>query len=95
MNNMTSTTFTIEGYKVVRTLGVVRGISVGVRNPYDTKILSEQCKNAWSDALNDMMSHALEVNANAVVGLNYISNVFSDLIIEVMCYGTAVVVEKE
>jgi len=102
----TSTTFTIEGYKVTRSLGVVRGIIVRSRSIIgnvgaalqmvvggNITIYTELAEKARSDAFEQMVEHAASAGANAIVGMRYDANEITDGITEVLAYGTAVVVE--
>ena len=108
MNSHTTTTFTIEGHKIVRTLGVVRGISVRSRNIFGSigaafqtlfggniTLYTELCEKTREEAFNIMMQHAQQIGANAVVGVRYDANEIMQGVAEVLCYGTAVVIEKE
>ncbi|MEY2564360.1 MAG: hypothetical protein QOH88_2553 [Verrucomicrobiota bacterium] len=104
--NMTTTTFTLDGYRVVKTLGVVRGIIVRSRSIFGTigaglqtliggniTILSNLCEKTRQDALQQMLDHAAALGANAVIGLRYDATEIMDGVTEVLCYGTAVLVE--
>ena len=108
MNSHTTTTFTIEGHKIVRTLGVVRGISVRSRNIFGSigaafqtlfggniTLYTELCEKTREEAFTIMMQHAQQIGANAVVGVRYDANEIMQGVAEVLCYGTAVVIEKE
>lgn len=103
---MTTTGFELTGYRVVKTLGVVRGIIVRSRSIFGTigaglqtlvggniTILTELCEKTRQDALNLMTSHAEILGANAVIGLRYDATEVMQGVTEVLCYGTAVVVE--
>jgi uncharacterized protein YbjQ (UPF0145 family) len=105
---MTTTTFSIEGYRVTRTLGVVRGITVRSRSLVGSfgavvqtlfggniTILSELCERARTEAFELMCQHADGVGANAVLGVRYDATELIQNASEVLCYGTAVVVEQE
>lgn len=105
---MTTTTFTIEGYRIVKTLGVVRGITVRSRSIVgnfgaflqtivggNITIFSSLCEKARSDAFALMLQHAEEIGANAIVGIRYDATDVMQGVTEVLCYGTAVVVEPE
>ena len=105
---MTTTTFTLDGYRVVKTFGVVRGIIVRSRSIFGTigaglqtliggniTILSNLCERTRQDALDQMLGHARELGANAVIGLRYDATEIMDGVTEVLCYGTAVLVEAE
>jgi uncharacterized protein YbjQ (UPF0145 family) len=103
---MTTTTFTLDGYRVVKTFGVVRGIIVRSRSIFGTigaglqtliggniTILSNLCERTRHDALEQMLEHARALGANAVIGLRYDATEIMDGVTEVLCYGTAVFVE--
>ena len=105
---MTTTAFTLEGYRIVKTFGVVRGIIVRSRSIIGTigaslqtliggniTILTNLCEKTRQDALEQMLAHARELGANAVVGLRYDATEIMDGVTEVLCYGTAVLVEPE
>jgi uncharacterized protein YbjQ (UPF0145 family) len=105
---MTSTTFSIEGYKVRKHLGVVRGITVRSRSILGTigaglqtlfggniSLFTELCESTRAEAFDLMYSHAQQIGANAVIGIRYDANEIMDGVTEVLCYGTAVVVEPE
>jgi uncharacterized protein YbjQ (UPF0145 family) len=105
-NLMVTTTFTFDGYKVARHLGVVRGITVRSRSIVGSfgasvqqvfggniSIYTELCEQARQEAFELMMQHAQQIGANAVIGMRYDANEISDGVAEVLAYGTAVVVE--
>src|SRR5881409_3174973 len=98
-NSTTTTTFELEGYRVTRNLGVVRGITVRSRSIFGTvgaslqtlvggniTLFTELCEKTRGEAFDMMLRHAKEIGANAVVGVRYDAT-------EVLCYGTAVVVQ--
>ena len=106
--SMTTTTFTIEGYRTVRTLGVVRGIIVRSRSIFgtigasfqsmvggDITLLMDLCEKTRSGAFEMMVDHAKERGANAVIGVRYDATEIMQGVTEVLCYGTAVFVEPE
>ncbi|OAI41927.1 hypothetical protein AYO41_01245 [Verrucomicrobia bacterium SCGC AG-212-E04] len=106
-HQLTTTAFTIEGYRIVQNLGVVRGITVRSRSIVgnigaavqtlfggNITILTELCETARNDAYELMIQHARELGANAVVGLRYDATEVMQGVTEVLCYGTAVVVEQ-
>ncbi|MCU0620957.1 MAG: YbjQ family protein [Gemmatimonadales bacterium] len=106
METFTTTTFDIEGYQVVETLGVVRGISVRSRNIFGTigasiqtmfgghiTLLATLCEKARLDAFEIMLAHAQRRGANAVIGVRYDATEIMSGVTEVLCYGTAVVIE--
>jgi uncharacterized protein YbjQ (UPF0145 family) len=103
---MTTTAFTIDGFRITRNLGVVRGITVrsrsivgnigaGFQTLFGGKITiyTSLCEKTRAEAYEFMLSHAEEVGANAVVGIRYDATEVSDGVTEVLCYGTAVKVE--
>jgi uncharacterized protein YbjQ (UPF0145 family) len=104
---LTSTTFAIEGYRVMRSLGVVRGITVRSRSIFGTvggslqtilggniSLFTNLCEKTREEAFELMLSHARERGANAVIGMRYDATEVMQGVTEVLCYGTAVVVEK-
>jgi uncharacterized protein YbjQ (UPF0145 family) len=105
-----TTTFTIEGYRIERYLGVVRGIIVraptisqgilgGLKSIVGGRIgaYTEMCEQTRQQAYDLMIDHAVALGANAVVGLRFdASEVASkSSATEVLCYGTAVVIARE
>jgi uncharacterized protein YbjQ (UPF0145 family) len=101
----TATTFEITGYRITRSLGVVRGITVrtrslplsilgGLRTIFGGRagIFSDLCESAREESHQLMMAHARKLGANAVVGIRYDTGPMMGAA-EVLCYGTAVVVE--
>ena len=104
----TSTTFTIDGYRVTRSMGVVRGIIVRSRSIIgnfgaalqtlvggNITIYTQLCEKARNDAFDLMMGHAAALGANAVIGVRYDATEIAAGVSEVLCYGTAVVVEQQ
>ena len=105
---MTSTAFEIPGHRIVRNLGVVRGITVRSRSIFGTiggslqtliggniTLFTELCERTRAEAFDMLMRHAGELGANAVVGIRYDATEVLQGVSEVLCYGTAVVVERE
>jgi uncharacterized protein YbjQ (UPF0145 family) len=107
---MVTTTFGFEGYRIREYKGVVRGITVrsptiaqglvgGLKNLIGGQIgaYTEMCEQARQQAYEYMLQHAREVGANAIVGARYDASevVSRGSATEVLCYGTAVVVERE
>ena len=103
---MTSTTFTLDGYAIVQSLGVVRGVTVRSRSLFGAigakvetmfgghiSILTTLCERARSEAFDICLAHAQRRGANAVVGIRYDATEVMAGVTEVLCYGTAVVVE--
>jgi len=106
-HDMTTTAFELEGYTTVRTLGVVRGVTVRSRSVLGTigaslqtlvggniTLLTELCEKTREDAFALMLSHASEIGANAVVGVRYDATEVMQGVTEVLCYGTAVTVAR-
>ena len=103
---LTTTANTLEGYDVVQTFGVVRGIVVRSRNVFATigaglqtlvggniTVFTKLCEQTRSDAFDIMIQHATEVGANAVIGARYDTTELAQGVTEVLAYGTAVIVE--
>ena len=108
MHNMVTTAFEIDGYRVTRNLGVVRGITVRSRSVFGTigaglqtlvggniTILTELCEKARGEAFDIMIQHASELGANAIIGARYDATEVMQGVTEVLAYGTAVVVEQK
>jgi len=106
MDALTTTAFTIDGYQVVESLGVVRGISVRSRSIFGTigaglqtmlggniTLLTSLCEKARADAFDIMLAHAQRRGANAVIGVRYDATEIMSGVSEVLCYGTAVILE--
>lgn len=108
MDNLWVTTaFGFEGYRVVRHLGVVRGVTVRSRSVVGNMIgglqtlvggnitvFTELCEHARQEAYDLMAQHARQLGANAIIGMRYDANDVMDGVTEVLAYGTAVVIEK-
>jgi uncharacterized protein YbjQ (UPF0145 family) len=106
-HQMVSTSFELSGYRVVRTLGVVRGIVVRSRSIIGSigaglqtliggniTLLTNLCEKTREDAFDLMLKHAGELGANAVIGARYDATEVMQGVTEVLAYGTAVVVER-
>jgi uncharacterized protein YbjQ (UPF0145 family) len=106
--SMTTTAFQLEGYRTVKSLGVVRGITVRSRSVFgnigvgiqtlfggNITLLTELCERTRQDAFDMMISHAEHMGATAVTGIRYDATEVMSGVTEVICYGTAVVVEYE
>jgi uncharacterized protein YbjQ (UPF0145 family) len=104
--NMITTLLEMPGYRVVRNLGMVRGIVVRSRSIFGTigaslqtivggniSLYTDMCEKTREDALELMMQHAAEHGANAVLGVRYDANEVMQGVTEVLAYGSAVVVE--
>jgi uncharacterized protein YbjQ (UPF0145 family) len=103
---LTTTAFTLDGFRVVKTLGVVRGISVRSRSIFGTiggafqtlfggniSLFQQLCEKTRAEAFDLMVTHAEERGANAIVGIRYDATEVMSGVSEVLCYGTAVRVE--
>jgi uncharacterized protein YbjQ (UPF0145 family) len=105
-HNMVTTQFELDGFHVVRTLGVVRGIVVRSRSVFGTigaslqtlvggniTLLTNLCEKTRSEAFDLMLRHAAELGGNAVLSARYDATEIMQGVTEVLAYGTAVVVE--
>jgi uncharacterized protein YbjQ (UPF0145 family) len=105
-HQMATTAFELPNFRVMQTLGVVRGIVVRSRNMFATigaafqtmvggniTIWTRMCEETRSDAFDIMIQHASEIGANAIIGVRYDTTEISTGVTEVLAYGTAVVVE--
>jgi len=107
-HNMVTTAFTLDGYRIVRNFGLVRGIIVRSRSIVGTigaglqtlvggniTLLTNLCEKTREHAFDLMLQHAAELGANAVIGMRYDATEVMQGVTEVLAYGTAVYVEKE
>ena len=105
-HQMVTTAFELPNHRVVQNLGVVRGIVVRSRNVFATigasfqtlvggniTMWTSMCEQARADAFEIMIQHATEIGANAVIGARYDTTEISTGVTEVLCYGSAVIVE--
>ena len=103
----TTTAFELPGYRITRSFGVVRGIMVRSRSVVgnfgasiqsifggNISIYTSLCERTREDTFNLMLTHAGQLGANAVIGVRYDATEIAPGITEVLCYGTAVFVEK-
>ena len=106
-HSLVTTAFTFDGYRVVKNLGVVRGITVRSRSIIgnigagiqilfggNISLYQELCERARQDAFEIMILHAQQLGANAIIGMRYDANEVATGVTEVLAYGTALVVEK-
>jgi uncharacterized protein YbjQ (UPF0145 family) len=106
-STLVTTAFTIDGYRIVKNLGIVRGITVrsrsivgnigaGIQTLFggNISILQELCEKTREEAYVIMLQHASEKGANAVIGMRYDANDVMAGVTEVLAYGTAVAVER-
>ena len=104
---LTTTAFTIDGFQVTKTLGVVRGITVRSRSVIGTigaslqtlvggniTLLTDLCEKTRNEAFALMLEHASALGANAVVGIRYDATEVMQGVTEVLCYGTTVTVTR-
>ena len=102
-----TTAFDLAGYRIKSNLGLVRGIVVRSRSLIgnigaglqtlwggNITLYTELCERARVDAYRLMMEHAEEMGANAVIGVRYDANEVAAGVTEVLCYGTAVIIEQ-
>jgi uncharacterized protein YbjQ (UPF0145 family) len=106
-HDMTTTAFTLDGHRIVKNIGLVRGITVRSRSIFGTiggslqtlfggniTLFTSLCERTRQEAFEMMLTHAREHGANAVIGIRYDATELMQGVSEVLCYGTAVVVEK-
>ena len=104
--HMVTTAFTLDGFRIVRTLGVVRGITVRSRSIFGTlggtfqtlvggniTAFTKLCETTRAEAFEILVQHASEIGANAIIGMRYDATEVMSGVSEVLAYGTAVVVE--
>jgi uncharacterized protein YbjQ (UPF0145 family) len=103
---MITTTNDLPGHRIVRHIGIVRGITVRSRNAIaqiggglqslfggNNSVFTELAEQTRKEALDLLVRHAQDVGANAIIGMRYDANEIMEGITEVLAYGTAVVVE--
>jgi uncharacterized protein YbjQ (UPF0145 family) len=106
-HSMATTSLSLDGYRVTRSLGIVRGIVVRSRSIVGTlgatlqtlvggniTLLTNLCEKTREDAFNLMLEHAQQLGANAIIGVQYDATEVMQGVTEVLCYGTAVVVDR-
>jgi uncharacterized protein YbjQ (UPF0145 family) len=106
--SLITTSTGLDGYKVVKHLGVVRGITVRSRSALGNiagglqsifggrlSIYVELCERAREEAFQLLIQHAQATGANGIINMRYDANEVMQGVTEVLAYGTAVVVEKE
>ena len=104
---LTTSTFELPGFRVVKSFGVVRGIIVrsrsiignigaGLQSLFggNISLYTPLCERAREDAFNQMLAHAGQLGANAALAVRYDATEIASGITEVLCYGTAVYVEQ-
>src|SRR5207302_10136755 len=105
-HNMTTTQFELHGFEVVQTLGMVRGIIVRSRSIFGTigaslqtivggniTLLTDLCEKTREQAFEKMVSHAMMMGADAIIGMRYDATELMQGVTGVLCYGTAVRIE--
>ena len=105
-NSMVTTALSLPGYRIVRSLGIVRGLTVrsrsivgnllgGLQSLFggNITIYTKLCERARSDAYQLMCTHAQQQGANAIISMHYDATELMAGLTEVLCYGTAVLVE--
>ncbi|HKF44497.1 MAG TPA: YbjQ family protein [Thermoanaerobaculia bacterium] len=105
-NNFITSANELPGYRIVRNIGIVRGITVRSRSIVGTigaglqsllggniTLWTELCEHARQEAFALMAQHALEAGGNAVIAMRYDTTEIAQGVAEVLAYGTAVVVE--
>jgi len=103
---LTTTAFDLPGYRIVKSFGVVRGIIVRSRSIVgnigasiqsifggNISLYTSLCERARDDAFQQMLAHGGDLGANAIIGVRYDATEIGNGITEVLCYGTAVLVE--
>ena len=105
-HNMVTTAFELHGFRVTRTIGVVRGLTVRSRSVFGSiggalqtivggniSLFTELCEKSRNEAFELLLQHAAQLGANAIIGMRYDANEVMDGVTEVLAYGTAVIVE--
>jgi uncharacterized protein YbjQ (UPF0145 family) len=104
-HSMVTTAFTLDGYRIDKNLGIVRGITVRSRSIFGTiggslhtivggniTAFTNLCEKARGEAFDLMLTHAGKMGANAIIGMRYDANEIMNGVTEVLAYGTAVIV---
>jgi uncharacterized protein YbjQ (UPF0145 family) len=102
-----TTSTSLEGYRITKQLGLVRGITVRSRSILGnmaggfmtlfggkSAIYTQLCEQTREDALQLMIKHGREMGCNAIINMRYDANEVMSGLTEVLAYGTAVFVEK-
>jgi uncharacterized protein YbjQ (UPF0145 family) len=106
-STMVTTNIELNGYRIIKSMGIVRGITVRSRSLFGNiaggfqtlfggriSIYQELCEKTREDAYQLMLQQANERGANAVINMRYDANEIMGGVTEVLAYGTAVIVEK-
>jgi uncharacterized protein YbjQ (UPF0145 family) len=104
--SLVTTAFELPGHRIVRNLGVVRGITVRSRSIVgkfgaalqtivggNISIFTELCEKSRAEAFEILLAHARDVGANGIIAVRYDATEVMSGVTEVLCYGTAVIVE--
>ncbi len=107
-HGMVTTAFDLDSYRIVKNLGIARGIIVRSRNIFGSigaglqtlvggniSLYTKLCEKTREDAFDLMLEHASNMGANAVIGARYDATEITGGVTEVLAYGTAVVVEPK
>jgi uncharacterized protein YbjQ (UPF0145 family) len=102
-----TTAFSIDGARIVRNVGIVRGVTVRSRSVVGSigaafqqlgggniTIYTELAEHARQEAYQVMLQHAAQLGANGIIGMRYDATEITNGVTEVLCYGTAVVFES-
>jgi uncharacterized protein YbjQ (UPF0145 family) len=106
-HDFVTTAFTLDGYRITQNLGLVRGIVVRSRSIFgtigaslqtivggDITLLTDLCEKTRGQAYEKMVDHAIQMGADAIIGARYDATEVMQGVTEVLCYGTAVRLEK-
>ncbi|MCH9808791.1 MAG: YbjQ family protein [Alphaproteobacteria bacterium] len=102
------TTNDVDGYEIVQTIGMVRGLSVRSRSLAgnigasiqilfggNISVYTKLAETARQEAFNNLVAHAEQKGANAILAMRYDANEMASAVTEVLAYGTAVVIERK
>ncbi len=105
-HSLVTTALVLDGHRIVRTLGLVRGIVVRSRSIFgnigasfqtmiggEITLLTDLCEKTRQQSYDRMVAHAAQVGANAIICVRYDATEVMQGVTEVLCYGTAVFVE--
>ena len=104
---MITTALSLDGYRIVESLGVIRGVTVRSRSIFgnlaggiqtifggNISIYKELCEQTRLEAFEEMIQHAEQLGANGIISMRYDANEVMNGVTEVLAYGTAVKVER-
>ena len=107
-HRLVTTGIDLPGFRITQTLGVVRGITVRSRSIVgnigaklqtlvggNISLFTSLCEKARSDAFEIMVSHAAQIGATGVIGVRYDATEVMPGVSEVLCYGTAVIADRQ